>query len=221
MRRFPFLAALALVALSVSAARCASPSPAETVPSLGFDIAETQADTLILGGGCFWCMEPPFEKLDGVASVVSGFAGGDTPNPTYDEVAAKRTNHIEVVEVVYDPSRVSFETLMRTYWHNVDPVDGGGQFCDRGSPYRPAVFVNSPQERQLVEAQKDELAERFGREIAVEVLDAAPFTAAEAYHQDFYRTNEAHYTRYRTGCRRDARLTQVWGDKAGVAADAL
>ncbi|GAB5536069.1 MAG: peptide-methionine (S)-S-oxide reductase MsrA [Rubricoccaceae bacterium] len=219
MRRFPLFAALVIIGLAVSAARCAAPS--QTVEPVGFAIEEAEADTLILGGGCFWCMEPPFEKLDGVASVVSGFAGGDTPNPTYDEVAAKRTTHIEVVEVIYDPTRVDIETLLLTYWHNVDPVDGGGQFCDRGSPYRPAIFAATPEIRELAETQKAELNERLDRPVAVEILDNAPFYAAEDYHQDFYRTNPRHYTRYRAGCQRDARLIQLWGDKAGKASDAL
>ncbi|MEO0559910.1 MAG: peptide-methionine (S)-S-oxide reductase MsrA [Bacteroidota bacterium] len=219
MRRFPLLAALAVVGLAVSAARCAAPS--QTVEPIGFAIEEAEADTLILGGGCFWCMEPPFEKLDGVASVVSGFAGGDTPNPTYDDVAAKRTNHIEVVEVIYDPTRVDVETLLLTYWHNVDPLDGGGQFCDRGGPYRPAIFAPTPEIRALAEAQKDELAIRFGQPISVEILDNAPFYAAEEYHQDFYRKNERHYKRYRAGCGRDARLIQLWGEDAGKPSETL
>ena len=221
MRRFPLLAALTVVTLGVFAARCASTSTADEVAPLGFDISEAQADTLVLGGGCFWCMEPPFEALDGVASVVSGFAGGDTVDPTYDEVSSKRTNHVEVVEVVYDPSRVSVETLLQTYWHNVDPFDGGGQFCDRGSPYRPAIFAPTPEVRALAEAQKSAIAERFGEPVAVEILDGAPFYAAEGYHQDFYRTNAAHYKSYRAGCRRDARLAQVWGEAAGTAGEAL
>ena len=219
MRRFPFLAALVVIGLALSAARCASPS--KTVEPLGFEIEAVEADTLILGGGCFWCMDPPFEKLDGVASVVSGFAGGDTANPTYDEVSSKQTNHIEVVEVIYDPARVDIETLLLTFWHNVDPLDGGGQFCDRGSPYRPAIFAPTPEIRALAEAQKAELATRFGQPVAVEILDHAPFYAAEDYHQDFYRTNETHYKRYRAGCRRDARLIQLWGDDAGKAGNAL
>ena len=219
MRRFPVLAALVLIGLAISAARCSAPS--QSVEPLGFEIPETDADTLILGGGCFWCMEPPFEKLDGVASVVSGFAGGTVANPTYDPVSTKTTGHIEVVEVIYDPTRVDVETLLLTYWHNVDPLDGGGQFCDRGSPYRPAIFAPTPEIRTLAEAQKAELATRFEQPIAVEILDNAPFYAADDGHQDFYRTNERHYKRYRAGCQRDARLIQLWGDDAGITGDAL
>ncbi|MEM6288028.1 MAG: peptide-methionine (S)-S-oxide reductase MsrA [Bacteroidota bacterium] len=219
MRRIA-LVPLAIVALAAFAARCASPEA--TLEPTGFAIAPAQADTLVLAGGCFWCMEPPFETLDGVASVVSGFSGGTVPNPTYDEVArTKSTGHYEVVQVVYDPAVVSFDTLLQVYWHNVDPFDNGGQFCDRGEPYRPAIFVRTEAERATAEATKAELQTRFDQSIVVPVLEAAPFYAAEDYHQDFYRTNPGHYQRYRTGCRRDARLEAVWGDNAGRLGDAL
>ena len=221
MRRLLLVLALPVVALATLAAGCAGTETATTPAPLAFDIDPASADTLVLAGGCFWCMEKPFEDLDGVASVVSGFSGGTTPDPTYDEVANKRTDHYEVVEVVYDPSVVSFETLLQVYWHNVDPLDGGGQFCDRGSPYRPAIFVSTEREREVAEAMRADLTGRFSEPIVVPVLDATPFYAAEAYHQDFYRTNPGHYQRYRTGCRRDARLEQLWGDAAGHLGDAL
>ena len=206
-------------ALAAVLAACAT----QTTPSApaAADIDPAVADTLVLAGGCFWCMEKPFEVLDGVASVVSGFAGGPEVDPTYDDVANKRTGHYEVVEIVYDGTRVTPETLLRTYWHNVDPLDGGGQFCDRGTPYKPAIFTSDPEIRALAQAQKAELDARFERPVAVEIRDAAPFYAAEAYHQDFYKTNPGRYTSYRTGCRRDARLETLWGDAAGIPADAL
>lgn len=212
MRRPSLLIPLVVVALAALAARCAGPEPA--LEPLGFDIAPAEADTAVFAGGCFWCMEKPFEELDGVASVTSGFAGGTVPNPTYDEVSTKTTGHYESVEVVYDPDVVSYDTLLQVYWHNVDPLDDGGQFCDRGAPYRPAVFVRTAEERAEAEATKAQLAERFGEPIRVPILDAAPFYAAEDYHQDFYRTNPGHYERYRAGCRRDARLDQLWGENA-------
>lgn len=215
----------ALVALTLLAglAACATPSAPPSAPAapVALDADPAVVDTLVLGGGCFWCMEKPFEALDGVLAVVSGFAGGTIPNPTYEQVGTKTTGHIEVVQVLYDASRVDVGTLLRTYWHNVDPLDGGGQFCDRGEPYRPAVFAPSPSVRALAEAQADTLAARFGRPLAVEIRGPAPFYAAEAYHQDFYRTNPAHYERYRTGCRRDARLDALWGDLARVPGDRL
>ena len=219
MRRLPLFLSVFVVALAALAARCASPEP--VIEPAGFDIAPAQADTVVLAGGCFWCMEKPFEDLDGVASVVSGFSGGTVPNPTYDEVTRKTTGHYESVQVIYDPSVVSFDTLLQVYWHNVDPLDDTGQFCDRGSPYRPAIFVRTAEERAAAEATKAQLADRFADPVVVPVLDAAPFYAAEDYHQDFYRTNPGHYKRYRTGCRRDARLEQLWGDAAGHLGDAL
>ncbi|WP_412068746.1 peptide-methionine (S)-S-oxide reductase MsrA [Rubrivirga sp. IMCC43871] len=219
MRRFLFLLALPAVVLATLAAGCGTSAPPG--PDPGFAIAPDVADTLVLAGGCFWCMEKPFEEIDGVASVVSGFSGGTVPNPTYDEVSRKTTGHYEVVEVVYDPSVVSFDTLIQLYWHNVDPLDDGGQFCDRGTPYRPAIFVRTAEERAEAERTKRLLNGRFNGRVVVPVLDAAPFYAAEDYHQDFYRTNPAHYNRYRTGCRRDARLDELWGEAAGHLGPAL
>jgi peptide-methionine (S)-S-oxide reductase len=221
MRRLLFALALPAVVLATLAAGCGTsdplPAPGPTVGTA----APASADTVVFAGGCFWCMEKPFEELDGVYAVTSGFAGGDVPNPTYDQVTTKTTGHYESVEVVFDPSVVPYDTLLQVYWHNVDPLDDGGQFCDRGSPYRPAIFAGTPAERAAAEATKAQLAERFGEEIRVPVLDDAPFYAAEAYHQDFYRTNPGHYQRYRTGCRRDARLQELWGDAAGHLGPAL
>ena len=220
MRLSSFLLPLAAVA-ALAACAAADSGAAEATSALGFDIDPAAADTAVFAGGCFWCMEKPFEELDGVASVVSGFAGGTVANPTYDQVSSKTTGHYEVVEVVYDPSVVSYDTLLQVYWHNVDPLDDGGQFCDRGSPYRPAIFVDAAEERAAAEATKAQLAERFDQPIVVPVLDAAPFYAAEDYHQDFYRTNPARYQSYRMGCRRDARLAELWGTNAGYLGDAL
>ena len=219
MRHLLPLLALPAVVLTTLAAGCAASEPAGPAP--GFDIDPARADTAVFAGGCFWCMEKPFEELDGVASVTSGFAGGTVPNPTYDQVSTKTTGHYESVQVVYDPAVVPYDTLLQVYWHNVDPLDDGGQFCDRGAPYRPAVFVRTPEERAAAEATKATLAERFGEPVRVPVLPAAPFYAAEDEHQDFYRTNPEHYQTYRAGCRRDARLSQLWGESAGHLGRAL
>ena len=222
MRRLLFLLALPAVVLATVAAGCGTSEPLPPAgPSVGMAIDPALADTVVFAGGCFWCMEKPFEELDGVASVVSGFSGGTVANPTYDEVSRKTTGHYEVVEVIYNPQVVPFDTLLQVYWHNVDPFDDGGQFCDRGSPYRPAIFVRTPAERAAASATVAQVQEKFGRAVLVPVLDSAPFYAAEDYHQDFYRTNPAHYNRYRTGCRRDARLDQLWGDAAGHLGPAL
>ena len=222
MRRILPLLALPTVVLATLAAGCATTEPGPAAgPTVGQAIDPAVADTAVFAGGCFWCMEKPFEELEGVASVVSGFSGGTTPNPTYDEVASKRTDHYEAVEVIYDPTVVPYGTLLQVFWHNVDPLDDGGQFCDRGSPYRPGVFVRTAAERAAAETTKAALADRFGQPIKVPVLDASPFYAAEAYHQDFYRTNPVRYNSYRVGCRRDARLEQLWGDDAGTLGAAL
>lgn len=164
-------------------------------------------------GGCFWCMEPPFEKLDGVASVVSGFMGGKEPNPTYQQVAHGLTGHTEVVQVTYDPKKITYEKLVDVFWHNIDPLDAGGQFCDRGRQYRTAVFFHDDAQKKLALDTKQAIdgSGRFKTPIVTEITAAGPFTAAEEYHQDFYKKNPQHYYRYRTGCGRDARLEQLWG----------
>jgi len=191
----------ALLATTPAVAQASSQSPA-------------QARTAVFAGGCFWCMEGPFEKLAGVSAVVSGYSGGRTTNPTYEQVTAGGTGHTEVVRVSYDPAKVSFATLLEIYWRNVDPFDGGGQFCDRGASYRPEIFVATEDERRIAEQSKTALEQRFGRPIAVRVTAAAPFYAAEGYHQDYYLRNPLRYKYYRNGCGRDARLDQVWGAEA-------
>jgi methionine-S-sulfoxide reductase len=221
MTRPPVFAALLVVALAALAARCAGAPETAPLPPVGAAIDPATADTVVFAGGCFWCMEKPFEQLPGVGSVVSGFAGGTVPNPTYDQVSTKTTGHYEVVQIVYDPAQVSYETLLRAFWHNIDPFQADGQFCDRGSPYRSAVFAGSAEERALAEASRAEIAARFGRQVATEVLPDAPFYAAEAYHQDFYRTNPTRYQSYRAGCGRDARLAAIWGPAAGIPSDSL
>jgi peptide-methionine (S)-S-oxide reductase len=164
-------------------------------------------------GGCFWCMEPPFAKLDGVISVFPGYMGGTTANPTYDQVARGKTGHAEVVQVTYDPVRITYQALLDTYWVNVDPVDKGGQFCDRGDAYRPEIFVHSAEQRRLAEASKAALdgSRKLGWPVVVKITDAGTFTKAEEEHQMFYKKNPRHYQRYRVGCGRDARLEALWG----------
>jgi peptide-methionine (S)-S-oxide reductase len=170
--------------------------------------------TAVFAGGCFWCMEEPFEKLVGVSEVVSGYAGGRTANPTYEQVTAGGTGHAEVVRVSYDPAKVSYATLLEIYWRNVDPFDGGGQFCDRGPSYRPEIFVANDDERRLAEQSKAALEKRFGKPLAVRITKATPFYPAEGYHQDYYLRNPLRYKFYRSGCGRDSRLDKVWGTEA-------
>ena len=207
-----FVAALVLTA-------CTDPRPAAdgaNVEPVSLDTEPTaEADTAVFAGGCFWCMEPPYEKLDGVFSVVSGFAGGTTPNPTYDAVANHRTDHAEVVQVIYDPEVVSYETLIEVFWHNIDPFAVDRQFCDRGAQYRSGIYPRNAEQQRIAEASKATVAAQFEEEIATEIKPLDRFYPAEDYHQDFYRTNPDRYYSYRAGCRRDARLEEVWGDKAG------
>jgi peptide-methionine (S)-S-oxide reductase len=171
----------------------------------------------VFAGGCFWCMEPPYDKTEGVISTTSGYTGGNVPNPSYKEVSAGTTGHIEAVKIVYDPEKVSYEKLLHIFWRNIDPVRENAQFCDEGAQYRSAIFPQEEAQREAAERSKADLEAtgRFTRPIATEILDAAPFYAAEAYHQDYYKKNPNRYAYYRWSCGRDARLKQVWGDEAG------
>jgi peptide-methionine (S)-S-oxide reductase len=167
-------------------------------------------------GGCFWCMEPPYDKLPGVISTISGYMGGKTRNPTYEQVSSGTSGHAEVVQVEYDPSKVSYEKLLEVFWHNVDPTQRDGQFCDHGSQYRTAIFYHNEEQRKLAEASKASLQKNkpFKGEIVSEISAAPEFYRAEEYHQDFYKKNPTRYKLYRTGCGRDARLQALWGRAA-------
>ena len=164
-------------------------------------------------GGCFWCMEPPFDRLEGVVSTTSGYTGGTVAGPSYEQVSAGGTGHVEAVRVVYDPAKVDYRTLLEVFWRNVDPLDAAGQFCDRGDEYRPAVVSHDEEQRRLAEASKAALVAsgRFAQPIAVAVEPARAFYVAEDYHQDYYLRNPVRYRYYRWNCGRDARLEQVWG----------
>lgn len=165
-------------------------------------------------GGCFWCMEPPFEKLEGVTSVTSGYTGGEEKNPTYEEVSAGETGHAEAVRVIYDPSRVSYDKLLDVFWRNIDPTQADGQFADIGSQYRTAIFVHDEEQKKKARASKEALANsgRFEEAIVTDVVPAGPFYAAEAYHQDFYKKNPTRYRSYRRASGREAFLERVWDD---------
>lgn len=163
--------------------------------------------------GCFWCVEPPFDKLEGVVSTTSGYTAGKTVGPTYKEVSRGGTGHTEAVRVVYDPKKVEYTKLVDVFWRNVDLLDGDGQFCDRGPEYRPAIFTHDDDQKRIAEASKAALAAsgRFRQPIAVPVEPAQPFYVAEDYHQDYYLKNPVKYQYYRWGCGRDARLEELWG----------
>jgi peptide-methionine (S)-S-oxide reductase len=209
----PTFAAFALSALLVATSGAMAQAPAPAPKSSG--TASTAVATF--AGGCFWCMEPPYDKLPGVISTTSGYMGGKKRYPTYEEVSAGITGHTEVVQVAYDPSKVSYEKLLDVFWVNIDPTVENRQFCDGGSQYRTSIFVHTPEQRKAAEASKAavEKSKSFREPIVTPVVDAGEFWPAEDYHQDYYLKNPARYTYYRTGCGRDARLKQLWGAKAG------
>ena len=171
--------------------------------------AETAKATF--AGGCFWCMEPPFDKLDGVISTISGYAGGTKKNPTYEEVSGGKTGHAEVVQITYDPKKITYEKLLEVFWHNVDPLTPNRQFCDVGSQYRTAIFYHDETQKRLAEESKKALSKRFKEPIVTEIVAASVFYPAEDYHQDYYIKNPLRYKYYRYSCGRDQRLEALWG----------
>jgi len=174
---------------------------------------EGQAEA-VFAGGCFWCMEKPFDHVEGVLSTLSGYTGGPEQRPAYKDVANHKTGHYEALRVLYDPTVVSYETLLTTFWRNVDPTQGNGQFCDRGEQYRSAVFVATAEERAAAERSKASSEATLDGKIVTEILSRDTFWVAEDYHQDFYRKEPTRYSRYRLGCGRDARLLELWGPGA-------
>lgn len=206
-----------LVVLCTTVAGCANPTPqsngAQTV-NVSDTSAIEEAETAIFAGGCFWCMEKPYDELPGVIATTSGYTGGDVENPSYQQVSRGGTGHYEALKVTYDPQQVDYETLLDVFWVNVDPLDNRGQFCDKGSQYRSAIFVASPEEEALAETSREALSSRFTQPIATEILPATTFYEAEEYHQDYYQKNPVRYKVYRAGCGRDNRLATVWGDDA-------
>jgi peptide-methionine (S)-S-oxide reductase len=202
------LALSALLAAAVGAA-VAQPAPSSPKPA-------TQASA-IFAGGCFWCVESDFDKVKGVISTTSGYIGGHLDNPTYKQVSGGSTGHAEAVEVVYDPSKVTYEKLLHVFWRTIDPLAKDRQFCDTGSEYRSAIFVRSEEQKKAAEASKKELVDskRFSAAIQTQIVAAGKFYAAEDYHQDFYLKNPTKYKFYRWNCGRDQRLKELWGSEAG------
>ncbi len=196
------------VFLTLALALVASASFAQTPPTTA---------RAIFAGGCFWCVEADFDKVEGVISTTSGYTGGNVPNPTYEQVSSKRTGHAEAVEVVFDPRKVSYEQLVEHFWHTIDPTTKNQQFCDVGSPYRTAIFALDAEQLRIAQASKARLEKTkpFKDPIVTEIVMAGPFYPAEDYHQNYYQQNPLRYTYYRTGCGRDARLKQLWGELAG------
>ncbi|HVY41508.1 MAG TPA: peptide-methionine (S)-S-oxide reductase MsrA [Hyphomicrobiaceae bacterium] len=182
----------------------------------GIATAQTTApatEVATFAGGCFWCMEEAFEKVSGVTTAVSGYMGGTVANPTYQQVSGGRTGHAEVVQVTYDPAKVSYEKLVEWFWVNIDPVDASGQFCDKGSQYRSAIFYHTEEQKRIAQSSKDKLqaSGKLKKPIVTEIAAAGPFYQAEDYHQDYYKKNPVRYQYYKFGCGRAARLEQLWG----------
>lgn len=207
------MAALLLACLMSTATAMSEPENPRVLPSEGGE--KPLVREAIFAGGCFWCMEPPFDKLEGVIDTSSGYAGGKSKNPSYKEVSTGNSGHIEVLRVRYDPQKVSYDTLLKVFWRNIDPFDASGQFCDKGEQYTSAIFTSDPDERKKAEASKAALETRFDKSIATRIRPSAKFYPAESYHQDYYKKNPVRYKYYRWGCGRDKRLEKVWGDEAG------
>jgi peptide-methionine (S)-S-oxide reductase len=171
--------------------------------------------TATFAGGCFWCMEHPFDELPGVLSVTAGYTGGHTENPTYEEVSSGGTGHAESVQISYNPSKISYGKLLTVFWHNVDPTDSGGQFCDRGDQYRSEIFYHGEEQRRVAEESLRALEKEkpFPGKIVTKIVPAGPFYPAETYHQHYYKKNPVRYRYYRFACGRDARLRELWGTK--------
>lgn len=192
-------AALAALAMSV----WATALPAES--------GDDEAAVATFAGGCFWCTEADFDKVDGVLSTTSGYIGGDKDDPTYREVSTGGTGHAEAVEIEYDPDEVSYEELLDVFWVNHDPTTNTRQFCDSGSQYRPAIFYHNAEQKRLAEAKKQEVAQNHSFPVKTEISEATEFYPAEDYHQNYYKKNPVQYKFYRYGCGRDARLEELWG----------
>lgn len=171
----------------------------------------------IFAGGCFWCVESDFDKIEGVVSTTSGYTGGHTANPSYEQVSSHSTGHAEAVQVTYDPSKVSYQRLVEYFWHTIDPTVKDQQFCDHGSPYRTAIFAQNAEQLKIAQASRAALekAKPFKEPIVTELVMAGTFYPAEDYHQDYYKKNPIRYKYYRASCGRDARLQQLWGNQAG------
>jgi peptide-methionine (S)-S-oxide reductase len=219
MKKYAFIASLFLPLLLVGCGAAASsvnsPSVSSGTNATAPSAAPAQTAIAIFAGGCFWCMEKPFDQVPGVISTTSGYTGGTLANPTYEQVGGGGTGHVEAVKIIYDPARVTYAQLVETYWKQVDPFDPDGQFCDQGETYAPVIFVANPEQQIVAETSKRAIETRFrGQMIGVRIIPATVFWDAEGYHQDYYLKNPIRYNYYRTWCGRDARLSAVWGPQA-------
>jgi len=207
MTRTAIAAALLTAAAACTFSLAGSPGSSDA-PTAAEPVAQGQAEA-IFASGCFWCSEYDFEQLPGVVDAVSGYAAGRTQRPTYAQVGTGATGHTEALRVIYDPERITYGQLLDHFWTTVDPFDGAGQFCDRGSQYRPAILPVNDEQRAAAKASIAAFEERAGRAVALKIEDPGTFWVAESYHQDFYKKNPAHYKRYRMGCGRDRRIAEI------------
>ena len=212
MKRKPLVGAAFLV-LALFLAAASEKPPLEVAEQ---DATDAPA-VATFAGGCFWCMEGPFDELDGVLSTTSGYTGGTVENPSYEQVSSGSTGHTEAVQILYDAKKVSYFQLLELFWHNIDPLDSRGQFCDRGSQYRSGIYWHDAAQRKLAENSRDALAAsgRLDGSIVTEIVEAGAFYPAEEYHQNYSSKNPLRYHYYRRRCGRDRRLQEVWGDEAG------
>jgi peptide-methionine (S)-S-oxide reductase len=210
------LGLLALLLWCAQGASAAAPpaAPAPASPSAPAD--NHKLATATFAGGCFWCMQPPYDKLPGVVSTTVGYTGGHLDKPSYEQVSSGGTGHRESIEVVYDPAKVGYDKLLAVFWHNIDPTDDAGQFCDHGEQYRSAIFFHDEAQRHMAEESKRAIAAsgRIKAPIVTDILPAAQFYPAEGYHQKYYVKSAIRYSFYRFNCGRDRRLSQIWGDLA-------
>jgi peptide-methionine (S)-S-oxide reductase len=215
LTRRPLVAAALLLTTLLSACGPTSAGSAQAPASAPSTGAAQDAGVAVFAGGCFWCTEADFDKLPGVLSTTSGYTGGSVENPSYEQVSAGSTGHIEAVQVRFDPSKTSYAKLLEAFWPTIDPLTPNAQFCDHGSQYRSAIFYATPEEKALAEASKAALqaSGRFQQPVVTELLPVTTFYPAEEYHQDYYQKNPLRYAYYRKGCGRDKRLEQLWGKK--------
>lgn len=209
MKRIIFTVLLLLAILG-----CQNAQNYETIASDTMNEQSNKLETATFAGGCFWCTEADFEKADGVVEVISGYTGGRKENPSYEEVSSGETGHVEAIQVLYDPTKISYKQLLDIFWSHVDPTDDGGQFVDRGSQYRSAIFYHSDEQKRLAEESREELARsgRFSKSLVTKIVKSSEFYEAEDYHQDYYKKNPIPYKYYRFASGRDQYLKKVWGD---------
>jgi len=173
----------------------------------------SKQEIAIFAGGCFWCMEKPFDELDGVISTISGYTGGNIKNPTYEQVSAGGTGHIESLQVTYDPDEITYQKLLEVFWKNIDPLDDKGQFCDKGEQYKSVIFYKNEQQKQEAEKSLKDIENKLGEKVVTKIITFSNFYPAEEYHQDYYKKNPIRYKFYRYNCGRDARLEEIWKTK--------